>query len=124
MPVSVLVVDDDRSIQKTVEIVLNGSKWSVQSAASGEEALTILADGFRGIVLLDIMMPELDGWQTLQAMVDREFVQNCIVCMLTAVHDPQEAMDPLKEFVTDYVRKPFTAEELECALDELEGFLP
>ena len=65
MDKEVMVVDDDPSIRDTVEIVLNTKGYSVCIAEGGRECLDKLRNGFRGLILMDVMMPKLDGWDTI-----------------------------------------------------------
>lgn len=114
----VLVVDDDESILQTVDIILNRGGYSVTLAAGGQECLGELRAGFKGLILMDIMMPRMDGWETIAAIADEGLLEGNVICMLTAVADPGGAMEELKELVLDYVRKPFTAQELIDAVSE------
>jgi len=62
----VLVVDDDRSIRRIAQIVLtNSTKWQVEIASSGSEALDLIKSDRPDVILLDVMMPEMDGVTTL-----------------------------------------------------------
>ncbi len=108
----ILVVDDDPGIRFTVREVLKDQPVEVVTADDGPDCLEQLRQGFQGLILLDIMMPEMDGWQTLRAMLDEHLIDGCVVCMLTAVLSPGTDMEPLKEVVLEYVRKPFTREQL------------
>ncbi len=112
MDKQIMVVDDDSSIRATVEIVLNTKGYSICVVESGRECLEKLRNGFRGLILMDVMMPELDGWDTIAAIDDEDLLGGNVICMLTAVHDPGPKMEKLTELVMDYVRKPFTSEEL------------
>ncbi len=112
MDKQVMVVDDDPSIRATVEIVLNTKGYSICVVESGRGCLDRLRKGFRGLILMDIMMPEMDGWDTISAIEDEGLHGGNVICMLTAVHDPGPKLEKLTESVMDYVRKPFTSEEL------------
>ncbi len=112
MDKQIMVVDDDPSIRSTVEIVLNTKGYSVCIVESGEKCLDKLRKGFRGLILMDVMMPEMDGWGTISAIEDEGLHGGNVICMLTAVHDPGPKLEKLTEYVMDYVRKPFTSEEL------------
>lgn len=118
MDKQVMVVDDDPSIRATVEIVLNTKGHSICVVESGEKCLDKLREGFRGLILMDIMMPEMDGWDTISAIENEGLHGGNVICMLTAVHDPGPELEKLTEYVMDYVRKPFTPEELLEAVDE------
>ncbi len=112
MDKQIMVVDDDPSIRATVEIVLNTKGHSIYVAESGEKCLDKLREGFRGLILMDIMMPKMDGWDTISAIETEGLHGGNVICMLTAVHDPGPKLEKLTEYVMDYVRKPFTSEEL------------
>jgi len=118
MDKQVMVVDDDPSIRPTVEIVLNTKGHSICVVESGEKCLDKLREGFRGLILMDVMMPEMDGWDTISAIENEGLHGGNVICMLTAVHDPGPELEKLTEYVMDYVRKPFTSEELLEAVDE------
>ena len=119
----ILIVDDNPSVVETVELILDDAGYFVCTAGSGQQCLTELRKGFRGLILMDIMMPEMDGWDTIAAIVDEGLYEGNVICMLTAVHDPGPKMEALKERVLDYVRKPFTREELLAAVEESVGYL-
>ncbi len=112
MDKQVMVVDDDPSVRATIEIVLSTKEYSICIAESGAKCLKKLREGFRGLILMDIMMPEMDGWDTISAIEDEGLHGGNVICMLTAVHDPGPKLERLTESVMDYIRKPFTSEEL------------
>lgn len=120
---NVMVVDDDPAVLETVEMILTDADLTPWAAESGQECLRLLHEGFRGLILMDIMMPQMDGWDTVAAMRDAGLMEGNVICMLTAVHDPGPKLDALKECVLDYVRKPFTAEELLGAVEASMAFL-
>lgn len=121
MDKQIMVVDDDPSILETVMLVLEDNGYSVCAARSGKACLDILRKGFKGLILMDIMMPEMDGWDTIATIEDEGLHGGNVICMLTAVHDPGPKMEKLTECVMDYVRKPFTSEEL---LKTVTEFIP
>ena len=108
----ILIVDDDPMIQKTVEIMLEEMGYEIISANGGNECLDALHKGFRGLVLMDVMMPAMDGWKTIVQIAEQGLLQGNAICMLTAVLDPDEEMHNLAQYIWDYVRKPCQQEEL------------
>ena len=112
MDKQIMIVDDDPSIRSTVEIVLNTKGYSICVVESGAKCLDKLREGFRGLILMDIMMPKMDGWDVISAIQNEGLHGGNVICMLTAVHDPGPKLEKLTESVMDYVRKPFTSEEL------------
>lgn len=108
----VMIVDDEPSVMKAVGIVLRRSQFEVVEAPSGEEALAMLRQGFRGVILMDIMMPGLTGWETIRAAASENLLEGCLVCMLTARAWPGREGEGLEEHVFDYLPKPFNNTEL------------
>ncbi len=123
MSANVMVVDDDPAIQFTVQEILEDANLDVRIADSGSACLEALREGFKGVILMDVMMPEMDGWGTIKAMVEEGLCEGRIILMLTAVHDPGPELDCLKEYVLDYLRKPFTEDELTSAVTESLAYL-
>lgn len=120
---TVLVVDDDELIRRTVKRVLEGAGIEVLTAESGEQCLDLLAEGFEGLVLMDVVMPEMSGWDTIQVMIDKGYAEGNIICMFTGKEVPDEKMEPVKEYVLDYIRKPFNNEKLIALIKEYLSYL-
>ena len=105
----ILVVDDDPDVRSLVKEMLERSGALVQAASDGKEALRVLFDVRPQLIILDIAMPEMDGWQTLERIRD---ITDVPVLMLTAHEGELEAVRGLKAGADDYVRKPFGRQEL------------
>lgn len=108
----VMVVDDDPRILLTVRTLLEAEGFGVVTARSGRECLEALADGFAGLVLMDIMMPSLDGWDTVRECQKGGYLPRIMIVMLTARDVPDPKMEGLQELVFDYITKPFLPDEL------------
>ncbi len=121
MNANVMIVDDDPAIRRTIELMiaiggLNG--YSIHLAASGEECLQALSRGFRGVILMDVMMPGMTGWQTIAAIRDRGLLDGNVICILSALVDhaaPEH--DDVRQHVLDYVTKPFDMDQLLTTID-------
>jgi len=107
----VLVVDDEPDIVMLLEQVLSGRDREVVTAANGREALERCERERPDLVVLDVQMPELDGWQTLQRLRERSDVP---VIMLTARGEPLDKTRGLLGGADDYITKPFDFGELEA----------
>ena len=105
----VLVVDDDPDIRELVRELLERAGYQVSSAADGRDGLRVLYETRPDLVLLDVNMPELDGWATLARIRDLSEVP---VIMLTARTGELEKVRGLKAGADDYVTKPFGRQEL------------
>ena len=120
---SILVVDDDPSVLYTVKHILEKANFTVFTASSGKECLEVLQKGFKGLILMDVVMPEMDGWDTVKEIVERGFINDVIICMLTGVEEPDTRMDALKEYVLDYLRKPFDTQNLVAIVKDYLSYL-
>jgi DNA-binding response OmpR family regulator len=114
--VRILVVDDDADVRGLVRELLERAGASVREAADGREALRVLYDVRPEVIVLDVTMPELDGWQTLERIRDLTAVP---VLMLTARDTELEKVRGLKEGADDYVTKPFGRQELLARVEAL-----
>ncbi len=102
---NVLLVDDN---SKYLKDALPFYGYEVQTALDGVQALKILSkENNIDIVLLDVMMPNMDGWQTLKAIRSNEKYKHLPVIMLTAVNEDQKMVSGLKNGADDYIVKPF-----------------
>jgi DNA-binding NtrC family response regulator len=106
----ILVVDDDRDFRENFQKALINSGFLAEEATSGEEALTKMKSGNYDIVMLDLMMPRMNGLETLREM--RRLGHNSKVIMITAFSTVHNAVEAIKQGASDYISKPFKIEEL------------
>ena len=102
----ILVIDDDAAITKVLKRGLSYEGFAVETAASGAEGLTIAREHPSDLVILDIMMPGLDGYEVLHRL--RAADEQLPVLMLTAKDAPNDQVQGLEAGADDYVVKPFT----------------
>lgn len=120
----IMVVDDDVFILEVMEELLEPEGIEVVAAESGDACIAQLADGFRGVILMDIMMPRKDGWETIQEMIDRDLMEGNVIAMLTAKDVPDAELECLKEHVIDYITKPFEPDEIVALVKGYLNYLP
>jgi len=102
----ILIVDDNLDICAAVKAVLEDEPFTILTASGGEECIDILKGGFSGLILLDIMMPDMDGWETIREIENQDLYHKIIICMLTAKDNPDEGMIGIERYVSDYITKP------------------
>ncbi len=105
----ILVADDDNNIAELLRLYLEKEGYGVVIAADGEEALARFTPESPDIVLLDIMMPKLDGWQVLREIRKKS---NVPIIMLTAKGETFDKVLGLELGADDYVVKPFETKEI------------
>lgn len=108
----IMVVDDERSIRATLSGLFESEGIQVLNAAGSDDCLRLLREGFRGVILMDIMMPVRNGWDTIRVMKNEGLLEGNIISMLTAMDIPDQGMNGLQEHVIDYVTKPFESTKL------------
>jgi two-component system OmpR family response regulator len=108
----ILVVDDDPAIRGLAVTVLAGEGYDVREAASGIEAFDVLERDGCALVLLDINMPGLDGWQTLRMIRAHERLAATPVVMFSVKAELRDKVTSLQEGATDYLPKPFHIDDL------------
>lgn len=106
---TILVVDDKSSMRKLLEDFLTGQGFRVHAAADGQQALAVLQRIQPDLVLLDIMMPQMDGYEFLRRHRQEK---NTPVIILTALEDEQDTVLGLDLGADDYITKPFRMQEL------------
>jgi signal transduction histidine kinase/DNA-binding NarL/FixJ family response regulator len=121
---TVLVVDDNADMRAYLTRLL-APHWSVRTTANGEEALRAVADQPPSIVLTDVMMPRIDGFELLRALRSEPATAGIPVIMLTARAGQEASVEGLEAGADDYLAKPFRAQELlarvRVALDRAAG---
>lgn len=112
-PLKVLVVEDDSDISNLLTYYFEAKGHDVISAYDGLEALKQFQAGDPDLILLDVMLPKLDGWAVLEAVRAQSGVP---VIMLTALGDTDDVVTGLSRGADDYLRKPFEIRELEARI--------
>ncbi|WP_025688809.1 response regulator transcription factor [Paenibacillus zanthoxyli] len=105
----VLIVDDEWNMRNLLRIYLMKEGFQIQEASTGLEALSMVKKHSFDIILLDVMMPDMDGWQVCKAIRETETVP---ILMLTARTETKDKIHGLGIGADDYLTKPFDSEEL------------
>ena len=113
----ILVVDDERPVREALERALRLEGYEVELAADGQEALLAVARRSADAIVLDVLMPVLDGLETCRAL--RRMENKTPVLLLTARHEVSDRVAGLDAGADDYLVKPFALEELLARLRAL-----
>ena len=109
---TVMVVDDNPDIITIVRTILEGKGYNVLSAYSGDELFTQLERQKPDLIVLDIMMPQMDGWEVLKLLRVDDETAHVPVAMLSARTEAKDRVQGLQEGAIDYICKPFSLQEL------------
>jgi len=113
----ILVVDDEADILHFLELVLAERGYEVATAAGGQQALSQARSQAPDLVLLDIMMPQMDGWEVLRLLRIDPRTATIPVAMISARTDAKDRVQGLQEGAVDYICKPFSLDELLAKVD-------
>ena len=120
----VLVVDDNAAILEIVSELISAAGYQPLTASGGRECLEKISIERPDLVLLDINMPDIDGWSVLRTLKERGLTDQVKVMMLTATTEIGTDIFGLQDVVFGYIRKPFNNDELGARLREVLGDQP
>jgi len=118
---TILLVDDEQRMLDLLELFLIPKSYRCIKVKSGEKALAVLSEKEIHLVILDVMMPEMDGWQTCEEIRKRTSVP---ILMLTARTDKTDIVKGLTVGADDYLTKPFDDQELLARVHALLRRIP
>ena len=120
----VMIVDDEPDVLDSLRSILEHENYEVVTVESGAECLEKLKDGFEGVILMDILMPEMNGWDTIKEIVNRGYIKNVAINIVTGlgVKDHQQ-MGILEPYIYDYLTKPVDIGELINSIEKCNIFL-
>ena len=112
----ILAVEDDERIREAVKLALEDEGWTVQGAGSGEEAVDLFGRHVPDVVLIDIMLPGIDGFELCRTLRRSSDVP---IVMVTARNDTHDVVAGLEAGADDYLTKPFAPKELSARIRAL-----
>lgn len=119
----VLIIDDEYDIRAVAQLTLKAvGGWNVSIAASGTEGLAKAADGQPDVILLDVMMPDMDGIETFQALQANPSTQSIPVILMTAKVQAADQRRFAELGVVGIISKPFKAMKLPSQIAETLGW--
>jgi len=117
----VLVIDDDDSLRRVIEFTLDEAGFRVLTARDGSQGLQLFAEELPSVVLTDIQMPGISGYDVLQSI--RSSHPEVRVIIVTAFGTVEQAVDAMKDGAFDYLTKPFSRDELTLVVKRAFSFL-
>ena len=116
--IKVMVIDDSKTIRRTAETLLKNEGFEVITATDGFEALSMIADHQPNLILLDIMMPRLDGYQTCALIKHHRVFRHTPVIMLSSKDGLFDRARGRVVGSDNYITKAFTREELMTVIEQ------
>ena len=118
---TVLVVDDDPGVRQVVRLSLEREGYVVKEAAGAEEGLSAVEDEAPDLILLDVMMPHVDGWEMLRRIQERHGAGSIPIVMFSGKVDAQTAAQATARGAQGFVGKPFDPQQL---VDQAKQIVP
>jgi len=115
----IVIVDDEPNIVMTLEYAFKKHDYKVYIARDGSEALEILKRVIPEVIILDIMMPKVDGYQTLKLIKENNKLNNTKVVFLTAKNKASDIEKGLKLGADKYLTKPFSVKKIVSEINAL-----
>ena len=115
--IKILIIDDDKDICEYMDLLLSQSGYEVATKTSPSSALALLREEEFHVVILDIMMPELNGMEVLEEI--RSFDSDIAIIIFTGFPSVDTAVTSMKYDVSDYIKKPFDVDEFNSTLERI-----
>lgn len=113
-----MVVDDEPDVLVSLKVLLQYQNYDVTTVSNGVECLKELKKGFKGIILMDLMMPKMDGWETINEIVKSGYIEDVAIAIITGKGTKDfQKMSMLGSYVYDYLAKPLNTKQLINSLE-------
>jgi len=120
MAATIFIVDDDQNIRELLSVNLIAAGYTVIEASNGKEAMGKIRERVPELIILDIMMPEIDGWEFCKFVRDDPQLENIKIIMLTARGAEKDKLIGREIFFADeYMTKPFDVDVVIASIERL-----
>ena len=109
---TILIVDDEPSVRDTLGALLDSKKYNLRFAEDGEQALKKAADFIPDLILLDVMMPGMNGFEVCRSLRSDQLLAKVPIIILTALDDHESRLEGIRSGADDFIAKPFDLHEL------------
>jgi len=115
----IMIVDDEPDVLSSLKTVLEYQNYDVITVDNGFECIEKIEEGFRGVILMDLMMPKMDGWATIHEIANRGLMENVAINIITGkgTKDYQK-LSVLGSYIYDYLPKPLNIKELIASVEK------
>ncbi len=118
-PKKILVIDDSALSRKTLEAMLVAAGYQVALAANGEQGLAMIPQTLPDLLLIDVVMPELNGWETCARLRGAANGETIPVIVITSKNTPQDMLQAFEVGANEFISKPIDEAELIATVDRL-----
>ena len=123
MEKKVMIVDDEPDVLISLKTILEQQQYNVTTVSNGVECLKELEKGFKGVILMDLMMPIMDGWETINEIVKRGYMKDVAISIITGKGTKDfQKMSLLGSYICDYLAKPINVDQLISSVDRCNRY--
>jgi len=124
MKKKVMIVDDEPDILEAFKTILENENYDVITAGSGKSCLKELERGFQGVIIMDVMMPEMNGFDTIREIVNQGYINNVAIEIITGMGIKEaKHIGIMEPYVHDYLEKPISVKELVRSVEKCNVYL-
>ena len=115
----IMIVDDEPDVLSSLKTILEYQNYEVITVDNGFKCIEKIEEGFRGVILMDLMMPKMDGWATIHEIANRGLMENVAINIITGkgTKDYQK-LSVLGSYIYDYLPKPLNIKELIASVEK------
>ena len=119
----VMIVDDEPDVLISLKTVLEKQNYDVITVTNGEDCLEEIHKGFKGVILMDLMMPIMDGWETINEIVKRGYTEKVAISIITGKGTKDfQKMSLLGSYVFDYLSKPLNIDQIISSVERCNKY--
>jgi DNA-binding response OmpR family regulator len=119
----VMIVDDEPDILISLKTVLECQNYDVITVSNGSDCLKEIEKGFKGVILIDIMMPLLDGWETINQISKKGYTKDVAIEIITGKGTKNyQKLNKLGSYIYDYLVKPLDMKQLIKSVEECNKY--
>lgn len=120
----IMIVDDEQDVLISLKTILERQNYDVITVSNGLECLKEIERGFTGVILMDIMMPVMDGWKTINQIVKRGYTKDIAIEIITGkgTKDYQK-LSKLGSYIYDYITKPINLKQFITSVEACNKYL-
>ena len=124
MDKKIMIVDDEPDILLSLKTVLEHQNYEVITVDNGDDCIQQIQDGFKGIVLIDLMMPKKDGWDTIKEIINKDLINNVAINIITGKGTKNyQKLGNFGSYIYDYLSKPIDIKQLISSIDKCYRYM-
>lgn len=124
MAKKIMIVDDEPDVLLSLRIIFEKEGYDVVMVDNGYDCIKEIEKGFTGVILIDIMMPGMDGWETVRQIVNRNLMDSIALEIITGRGTGNHyKINGLEAYIFDYITKPFDIDKLLSSVRKCESYI-